>query len=62
MVVHRRAGGLDHVHVGPAYALGEPKPHLAVREAAELGLGEGKAELARDPLGQGGIGAACENF
>jgi hypothetical protein len=37
VIVHRRAGGLDHEHVAAADVLGDLDHDLAVAEAAHLG-------------------------
>ena len=41
VLVHRRAGGLHHEHVGPAHVVLDLEPDLAVAEAGQVGAPEG---------------------
>ena len=62
VLVHRWAGGLDHEYVVTAHRVFDLDVDLAIREAAQAGVGERHVELLGDELRQPGIGAAADQL
>ena len=62
VLVHRRAGGLDHEHVGAPDVVVDLKADLPVAKPVERHGGEGLIEVVRDPADERGVRGPAEDL